>query len=56
MREKREKIGNAILKTDDAFEENKLLTDIISIDPHNNSMSQLCNQKLTTEENQAEKT
>lgn len=45
MPKKREKIGNAILKTDHAFEENKLLTDI-SIDAHNNSMNQLYNQNL----------
>ena len=38
MPKKRGKIGNAILKTDHASEENKLLTDIISIDAHNNSM------------------
>lgn len=56
MPKKRGKIGNAILKTDHASEENKLLTDIISIDAHNNSMNQLYNQKLTTEENRAEKT
>lgn len=50
-----EKIGNAILKIDHAIKGNRLFMDIILINPHNCSMSQLCNHEFTAGDNKAER-
>lgn len=44
-----------ILKIDYVIKENRLYMDIISVDPHNNSMSQLYNHKCTADANKVEK-